>query len=50
MVRINDVLVSLQCRNHKTVVKQEDFMLGLIHVEMKGKATPLKQLLLIRMQ
>ena len=44
MVRINDVLVftALNIETTKRVIKQEDFMLGLIQVEMKGKATPLK--------
>lgn len=48
MVRINDVLVftAVNVETTKRVVKQEDFMLGLIHVEMKGKATPLKAVII----
>ncbi len=48
MVRINDVLVfsALNVETTKRVIKQEDFMLDVVPVEMKVKATALKAVII----
>ena len=48
MVRINDVLVftAVNVETTKRVIKQEDFVLDVVHVEMKVKATALKAVII----
>ena len=48
MVRINDVLVftAVNVETTKRVIKQEDFILDVIHLEMKSKATALKAVII----